>query len=56
MEFELKCHSALFYFNYLLFQYYPGEDMGIVKRGTLVPLPRKNIAFENGRISEWNGK
>nr|XP_037877461.1 uncharacterized protein LOC105842652 [Bombyx mori] len=22
-------------------QYYPGEDMGIVKRGTLVPLPRK---------------
>lgn len=37
-------------------QYYPGEDMGIVKRGTLVPLPRKNLAFENGRISEWTGK
>lgn len=37
-------------------QYYPGEDMGIVKRGTLVPLPRKSLAFENGRISEWNGK
>ncbi|XP_049876571.1 protein FAM91A1 [Pectinophora gossypiella] len=37
-------------------QYYPGEDMGIVKRGTLVPLPRKNLAFENGRISEWAGK
>ncbi|CAH0724271.1 unnamed protein product, partial [Brenthis ino] len=37
-------------------QYYPGEDMGIVKRGTLVPLPRKNLVFENGRISEWNGK
>lgn len=30
--------------------------MGIVKRGTLVPLPRKNLVFENGRISEWNGK
>nr|XP_026491750.1 protein FAM91A1 [Vanessa tameamea] len=37
-------------------QYYPGEDMGIVKRGTLVPLPRKCLVFENGRISEWNGK
>ncbi|CAG5036134.1 unnamed protein product [Parnassius apollo] len=37
-------------------QYYPGEDMGIVKRGTLVPLPRKNLVFENGRITEWNGK
>lgn len=37
-------------------QYYPGEDMGIVKRGSLVPLPRKNLAFENGRISEWTGK
>ncbi|RVE51417.1 hypothetical protein evm_003972 [Chilo suppressalis] len=37
-------------------QYYPGEDMGIVKRGTLVPLPRKNLVFENGRISEWTGK
>ncbi|CAK1550747.1 unnamed protein product [Leptosia nina] len=37
-------------------QYYPGEDMGIVKRGTLVPLPRKNLVFENGRISEWIGK
>ncbi|XP_053614708.1 protein FAM91A1 [Plodia interpunctella] len=37
-------------------QYYPGEDMGIVKRGILVPLPRKNLVFENGRITEWNGK
>ncbi|XP_032519435.2 protein FAM91A1 [Danaus plexippus] len=37
-------------------QYYPGEDMGIVKRGTLVPLPRKNLVFENGQISEWMGK
>ncbi|KAM3960327.1 protein FAM91A1 [Aphomia sociella] len=37
-------------------QYYPGEDMGIVKRGSLVPLPRKCLVFENGRISEWNGK
>ncbi|XP_050674698.1 uncharacterized protein LOC126972152 isoform X2 [Leptidea sinapis] len=37
-------------------QYNPGEDMGIVKRGTLVPLPRKNLVFENGRISEWSGK
>ncbi|XP_052743677.1 protein FAM91A1 isoform X1 [Bicyclus anynana] len=37
-------------------QYYPGEEMGIVKRGTLVPLPRKNLVFENGRISEWTGK
>lgn len=37
-------------------QYYPGEDMGIVKRGALVPLPRKNLAFENGKITEWLGK
>ncbi|KAG7301315.1 hypothetical protein JYU34_014245 [Plutella xylostella] len=37
-------------------QYYPGEDMGIVKRGILVPLPRKNLCFENGRITEWTGK
>ncbi|XP_059059037.1 protein FAM91A1 [Achroia grisella] len=37
-------------------QYYPGEDMGIVKRGSLVPLPRKCLVFENGRISEWSGK
>ncbi|CAH2042152.1 unnamed protein product, partial [Iphiclides podalirius] len=37
-------------------QYYPGEDMGIVKRGSLIPLPRKNLVFENGKISEWNGK
>lgn len=41
---------------YGLSQYYPGEEMGIIKRGTLVPLPRKNLAFENGRISEWTGK
>jgi hypothetical protein len=30
--------------------------MGIVKRGTLVPLPRRNLVFENGKISEWSGK
>ncbi|XP_028149865.1 protein FAM91A1 [Diabrotica virgifera virgifera] len=37
-------------------QYYPGENMEILKRGRLVPLPRHNLAFDNGRVSEWLGK
>ncbi|XP_061720998.1 protein FAM91A1 [Cydia pomonella] len=51
---EFLCSDVLKFVSQC--QYYPGEDMGIVKRGTLVPLPRKNLAFENGRISEWSGK
>ncbi|XP_056643964.1 protein FAM91A1 isoform X2 [Diorhabda sublineata] len=37
-------------------QYYPGENMEILKRGRLVPLPRHNLVFDNGRVSEWPGK
>ncbi|XP_022920687.1 protein FAM91A1 [Onthophagus taurus] len=37
-------------------QYYPGENMGILKRGRLVPLPRHNLVFDDGKISEWSGK
>ncbi|XP_076259821.1 protein FAM91A1 [Rhynchophorus ferrugineus] len=37
-------------------QYYPGENMEILKRGKLVPLPRRNLVFDNGRVSEWSGK
>ncbi|KAG5880597.1 hypothetical protein JTB14_002402 [Gonioctena quinquepunctata] len=37
-------------------QYYPGENMEILKRGRLVPLPRHNLVFDNGRVSEWLGK
>ncbi|XP_023013804.1 protein FAM91A1 [Leptinotarsa decemlineata] len=37
-------------------QYYPGENMEILKRGRLVPLPRHNLVFDNGRVSEWTGK
>ncbi|CAH1963919.1 unnamed protein product [Acanthoscelides obtectus] len=37
-------------------QYYPGENMEILKRGRLVPLPRHNLVFDNGRVSEWSGK
>ncbi|KAK5637800.1 hypothetical protein RI129_000018 [Pyrocoelia pectoralis] len=37
-------------------QYYPGENMGIIKRGRLTPLPRHNLMFDNGRVNEWSGK
>lgn len=37
-------------------QYHPGESMGILKRGRLTPLPRYNLVFDNGKISEWSGK
>lgn len=37
-------------------QYYPGENMEIMKRGKLVPLPRRSLVFDNGRVSEWSGK
>ncbi|CAH1109255.1 unnamed protein product [Psylliodes chrysocephalus] len=37
-------------------QYYPGEHMEILKRGRLVPLPKHNLVFDNGRVSEWSGK
>ncbi|XP_045467641.1 protein FAM91A1 [Harmonia axyridis] len=37
-------------------QYYPGENMEIMKRGRLVPQPRYNLAFDNGKVSEWSGK
>lgn len=37
-------------------QYYPGEKMGIMKRGRLIPLPKHNLVFDNGRVSEWFGK
>ncbi|XP_031352346.1 protein FAM91A1 [Photinus pyralis] len=37
-------------------QYYPGENMGIIKRGRLTPLPRHNLMFDNGRVCEWGGK
>ncbi|XP_050303442.1 protein FAM91A1 [Anthonomus grandis grandis] len=37
-------------------QYLPVENMEIMKRGKLVPMPRRNLVFDNGRISEWSGK
>ncbi|XP_060526700.1 protein FAM91A1 [Cylas formicarius] len=37
-------------------QYIPGENMEIMKRGKLVPLPTRNLVFDNGRVSEWTGK
>ncbi|CAH0552943.1 unnamed protein product [Brassicogethes aeneus] len=37
-------------------QYYPGENMEIMKRGRLVPLPKHNLVFDNGKVGEWAGK
>ncbi|XP_048524001.1 protein FAM91A1 isoform X2 [Dendroctonus ponderosae] len=37
-------------------QYFQGENMEIRKRGKLVPVPRRCLAFDNGRVSEWSGK
>ncbi|CAG9815575.1 unnamed protein product [Phaedon cochleariae] len=37
-------------------QYYPGENMEILKRGRLVPLPKHSLMFDNGRVSKWSGK
>lgn len=36
--------------------HYEDENMELVKPGKLVPKPRINLAFENGKISCWNGK
>ncbi|XP_062553140.1 protein FAM91A1 [Armigeres subalbatus] len=36
--------------------YYEDESMELVKPGKLVPKPRINLAFENGKIISWNGK
>jgi hypothetical protein len=30
--------------------------MEIMKRGRLVPPPRYNFVFDNGKVSEWSGK
>lgn len=40
----------------LSYQYYEDESMELVKPGKLVPKPRINLAFENGKIITWNGK
>ncbi|KRT78907.1 hypothetical protein AMK59_6358, partial [Oryctes borbonicus] len=37
-------------------QYYPGENMGIKKRGRLTPLPEHSLVFDDGKICEWSGK
>ncbi|GLV31089.1 uncharacterized protein CBL_12162 [Carabus blaptoides fortunei] len=37
-------------------QYYPGEHMGIMKRGRLTPHPKRNLVFDNGKVTEWSGK
>ncbi|KAK9686379.1 FAM91 C-terminus [Popillia japonica] len=36
-------------------QYYPGENMGIMKRGRLTPLPKHSLVFDDGKIIEWSG-
>lgn len=30
--------------------------MEILRMGKLIPQPRINLAFENGKICYWNGK
>lgn len=37
-------------------QYTHGENMGILKRGRLTPQPKRNLVFDNGKVSEWSGK
>ncbi|KAF5273065.1 hypothetical protein FQR65_LT04807 [Abscondita terminalis] len=32
-------------------QYYPGENMGIIKRGRLTPLPKHSLVFDNGKTN-----
>ncbi|GAB0089898.1 fam91a1 [Sergentomyia squamirostris] len=36
--------------------YFEDENVGIVKIGRLIPQPRINLAFENGKVGYWNGK
>lgn len=36
--------------------YFDDENMELVKIGKLIPQPRINLAFENGKIGYWNGK
>uniref|UniRef100_A0A1L8DBA4 Protein FAM91A1 n=1 Tax=Nyssomyia neivai TaxID=330878 RepID=A0A1L8DBA4_9DIPT len=36
--------------------YFEDENIGIVKIGRLIPQPRINLAFENGKVGYWNGK
>lgn len=47
-------HSYLKFISQCL--YYEDESMELVKPGKLVPKPRINLAFENGKIITWNGK
>lgn len=44
--------------NDLLFglQYFEDENMEQVQIGRLLPPPRINLCFENGRISYWNSR
>lgn len=36
--------------------YFDDENMEFIKIGKLIPQPRINLAFENGKIGYWNGK
>lgn len=40
----------------ILLQYFEDDNMELVKIGKLIPHPRINLAFENGKICFWNGK
>ncbi|KAK4882938.1 hypothetical protein RN001_006257 [Aquatica leii] len=51
MESSRKLGSSLLEFISQC-QYYPGENMGIIKRGRLTPLPKHNLVFENGKVAQ----
>lgn len=36
--------------------YFEDENIGLVKVGKLIPHPRINLAFENGKVCYWNAK
>lgn len=36
--------------------YFEDENVGLIKIGKLLPHPRINLAFENGKVCYWNGK
>ncbi|XP_055387509.1 protein FAM91A1 [Condylostylus longicornis] len=36
--------------------YFTDENMEIIKMGKLLPPPRINLVFENGKVCYWNGK
>jgi hypothetical protein len=40
----------------IIFQYFDDENARNVRIGKLIPAPRINLAFENGKINYWNGK